>query len=787
MGEPASILTALDADGREGTIHDAMKFQSGDQLGPYCVRALLGTGAMGEVYRASDPRLKRDVAIKVVSSPRIERDALDRFAVETHAVAALSHPNIITIYDVGEVNGRPYAVMELLEGETLRDRLAAGALTVAEALAFATQTASALAAAHAKHIVHRDLKPANVFVQRGGQIKVLDFGIAKVLSQPDLATTMGTMATMAGVVVGTAGYMAPEQARGRAADARVDVFACGVLLYEMVTGRRAFQGRTLIDVLAATIDSRRPGFEAAPHVPESLRRVIGRCLEIDPADRFASGAELLASLERLTDPSPAADEQSGSSSVFSSIAVMPFTDMSKERDQEYLCEGMAEEIITGLSGIRGLKVASRTAAFQFRDRAVDLQRVAESLNVGCVLEGSVRTAANRLRVTARLTTVPDSYLIWSKTFDRDLADIFAVEDEIARAVVEELRITLARPAGAPLIPAATGVTEAYTAYLKGRYYWNRRTGESLESAIECFTQAIAADPRYAKARAGLADAYATLAVYGLRPPQDAMPKAKAMALQALEIEPVLAEAYASLALVESVYDWAWSDAEGHFGRAIDLAPDYATAFQWYALNCLVPCGRFEEARRAIDRAVAIDPVSLPITTSAGLVSYFSGQFHEAAAVFRRGLALDATFGLAHFFLGQALTESGAFAEGLHHAERAVGLSGRSAETLAGLGYAAAVAGDSARAQTILDELRALSSTRYVSPGVIAQVQAGLGHATGALESLRAAHDVRASDLAWLAVRPTFRHLRSDAGFVELIGRVGLRAGPFADDAAGGIR
>jgi serine/threonine-protein kinase len=744
------------------------------------VRALLGTGGMGEVYRASDPRLKRDVAIKVMSTTQIDREALNRFAAETHAVAALSHPNIITIHDVGEVNGLPYAVMELLDGETLGDRLACGPLPVAQALTIAAQIASALAAAHAVHIVHRDLKPANVFVLRSGSIKILDFGVAKVLSQSDLATTTGTLA---GQMIGTPGYMAPEQARGEAPDARADVFACGVLLYEMVTGRRAFPGRTFIDVLAATIDGRRPGFEGAPDVAEPVRRVISRCLEADPALRFASGAELLASLDRLMDPSRGADEQPGSSDALTSIAVMPFTDMSKERDQEYLCEGMAEEIITGLAGMRGLKVASRTAAFQFRGPTVDLQRVAKGLNVGCVLEGSVRTAPNRLRVTARLTTVPDGYLIWSKTFDRELADIFAVEDEIARAVVHELRITLTSPADARLIPTATGVTEAYTAYLKGRYHWNRRTGESLQLAIECFTQAIAADPRYAKAHAGLADAYATLAVYGLRPPQEVMPNAKARALQALEIEPDLAEAYVSLALVESVYDWAWSDAEAHFRRALDLAPAYATAFHWYALNCLVPRGRFAEARGAMERAVAIDPVSLPIATSAGAVSYFSGQFEEAAAAFRTGLALESAFGLGHFFLGQALVESGAFAEALHHAERAVGLSGRSAETLAGLGYAAAVAGDAARARMILDELHALSRTQYVSPGVIAQVHAGLGHVTSALESLRAAYDVRASDLAWLAVRPTFRNLRSDARFAELIRRLGLPAAPLADAAA----
>jgi TolB-like protein/tRNA A-37 threonylcarbamoyl transferase component Bud32/cytochrome c-type biogenesis protein CcmH/NrfG len=750
-----------------------MRFHSGDRLGPYLVRALVGSGAMGEVYRASDPRLKRDVAIKVMSSPQIDREALDRFAAETHAVAALSHPNIITIHDVGEVDGLPYAVMELLEGQTLRERIATGPLTPAETLAIATQVTSALAAAHAAQIVHRDLKPANVFVLRSGSIKILDFGVAKVLSQPDLATMM---ATMPGLVIGTVGYMAPEQVRGQELDARADVFAFGALLYEMATGVRAFHGQTAIEVLAATIDSRRPGFEKAPHVPEPVRRVIRRCLEVDPARRFGSGAELLASVERLTE-SMHADRQPDSSSSASSIAVLPFTDMSKERDQEYLCEGMAEEIITGLSGIRGLKVASRTAAFRFRDRAVDLPGVAEALNVACVLEGSVRTSSNRLRVTARLTAMPDSYLRWSKTFDCELTDIFAVEDEIARAVVAELRLTLGGTPGAPLIPAATGVTEAYTAYLKGRYHWNRRTGESLQSAIECFTEAIAADSRYAKAYAGLADAYATLAVYGLRRPHDVMPTAKTMALQALGIEPDLAEAYASLALVDSVYDWSWSQAQGHFARAISLAPDYATAFQWYAVNCLVPCGRFEEARSAIDRAVAIDPVSLPITISAGLVSYFSGQFEDAAVVFRRALALDPTFGPAHFFLGQALSESGASAPALYHAERAAALSGQSPETLAGLGYAAAVAGDDSRARSVLDELTALSKTRYVSPSVIAQVQAGLGQPTEALESLRTAQEMRASDLAWVAVRPTFRTLRSDARFVSLIRRLGLNPPP----------
>jgi serine/threonine-protein kinase len=452
---------------------------------------------------------------------------------------------------------------------------------------------------------------------------------------------------------------------------------------------------------------------------------------------------------------------------------MPFTDMSRERDQEYLCEGMAEEIITGLSGIDGVKVASRTASFQFRHRVVDLQQIADSLHVDCVLEGSVRTATERLRVTARLTSVAEGYLIWSKTFDRQLADIFAVEDEIARAVVDQLRATLGGPPGSMLIPPATAVTEAYTAYLKGRYHWNRRTDASLGLAADFFTQAIAADPGYAKARAGLADVYAMLGMYGLRSPQDVMPRAKAMALQALEIETDLAEAYVSLALVESVYYWAWSDAERHFLKAIDLAPGYATGFQWYAVNHLVPGERFAEAHRMIDRAVALDPVSLPITTSAGVVWYFGGQYHEAAVAFRKALGLDSAFGPAHFFLGQALAESGAADEARQHAEQAVVLSRRSAETLAGLGYALALGGDEAGALRILHELRELGQAIYVSPSVIAQIPAGLGRTAEAVPLLQQAYELRASDLAWLAVRPTFRNLRADPAFPALVERLGI--------------
>jgi eukaryotic-like serine/threonine-protein kinase len=745
---------------------DAMTYGEGTTVGPYEIRQHLGSGGMGDVYRASDSRLSRDVAIKIVS--RLDPSHAARFDAEVRAVAGLAHPHIVSIFDVGEIDGRPYAVMEMLDGETLRARInRTGALAESDVVAFGVQIASALDAAHARQIVHRDVKPENIFVLGTGTVKLVDFGLAAAMQPDDI---LATRLTAQGLVVGTVGYMAPEQARGATIDARTDVFSCGAVLFEMATGRPAFPGSSAVEVLTAIISGVRPSFNAAP-VSQWLQSIVVRCLHSDPSARFRSAAELRSALERglaAASPLPSAERPA----QLTSIAVLPFADMSRDRDQDYLCEGIAEELITALNHISGLKVASRTAAFRFRGSAVDVSHAGLALGVECVLEGSVRTAGNRLRVTTRLTQAHDGYLLWSHQFDRSLDDIFAVQDEIARTVVQTLRP--AQPPASTMIETATATTEAYTEYLKGRFHWNRRTEKDLDAAVVHFSRSIAIEPSFARGHAGLGDALATQGLYGLRRPADVMSRAKASALRAVELNPELADGYVPLALVEAVYEWTWEDSERHFLEAAALARDDSTALHWYASNLLVPNGRFDEARAALARAAAADPVSLPIGTSRGVLAFYERRFEEARDLLRATLALDPSFAPAHFFLAQVLAELGDVDTALGHGERASALADRPPETVAALGVVAARAGDRSRAGQCLAELQATAERRFVSPGLAAQIHAALGADDDACAALERALTERTPDLAWIAVRPVFATLRSNDRFQRLVSRVGIR-------------
>ncbi len=537
-------------------------------------------------------------------------------------------------------------------------------------------------------------------------------------------------------------------------------------------------------------DEPTPVADLNPAIPEILVRIIATCLQKDPEKRFVSTTDLARELRALRSrTSPPAE--SAVSAVTTegpalplerpSVAVLPFVDMSPQKDQEYFCDGMAEELINALTQIPELRVVSRTSCFQFKGKVEDVRAIGKRLGVGTLLEGSVRTAGERMRVGARLTNVGDGYQLWSSQFDREMKDVFAVQDEIAESILAALRVTLIKDADAPIVPRPTGTPEAYKLYLKGRHEWNKRTEEGLARSIEFYRQAIKADPGYARAHAGLADSYVLLGIYGIRPPNDVMPKAKAEATQALEdsvdLQPgqsdaTLAAVYTALGCVKAVYDWTWSDSERHFRQAIEHDPRYPTAHHWYAINCLVPQGRFDEATREIRLAQESDPLSPVIQTSLGLVHYFAGNLVEAVTELKKTLDADASFAMAHFFLGQTYLQMSR-ARGRPRRPRQREPPVPRLRRVPGRARPCVRRGGRDRARPP-DPRRAegeAADDRYISAALIAEVNAGLGETEEALSWLEEAKRERSPELVWIGMRPAFRRLRSDARFVELVGTI----------------
>ena len=763
---------------------DAVILKVGDTLGHYELVEQIGQGGMGVVYRARDVRLRREVAIKVLVAQRTADSRwLARFEREAQVVAALSHPNILALYDFSSDRGVWYAVTELLRGATLRTHLAEGALPVERALDYAVQITRGLAAAHDRGIVHRDLKPENILITSDGVVKILDFGVAamstgEVAGAGDAPTTTPPPAGDTGPA-GTLAYMSPEQLRSQPVDHRSDIFAFGVTLYEMLTGRHPFHDASAADRVGSILRDAAPSLTILnPSVSPGLERVVLRCLEKSVLERFQSARDIRFALHavghatesvpawRPTTPLPPA----------ASIAVLPFRDMSPGGDQDSFCEGVSEEIITALARVPGLRVAARTSAFQFKGQALDLGRIGEALHVATVLDGSVRKAGNRMRISVELLSAADGYHLWTERFDRHLADVFAVQEEIAETVVLMLKGRLAREGAARFITPHTKDLDAYLLYLEGRYHWSRRTETALVKSAACFESALVRDPDYAEALVGLADALITLGTYGARSPGDVMPKATRAVDRALEINPELAGAYVSRGCIRSVYEWSWTAAATDFERAIDLNPAHPTARHWYAINHLVPMGRFDQGFEELHRALELDPLSLAIRTSLGIAAYFAGRSEQALAELAKAIELDETFSVGRLFRGLALATLSRWDEARAELEAVIRLSGRRPEALAALGYLHGLAGDREAAHRIRAELEALSATRYVSPSMPAQVHAGLGESSRALDCLEQACEVRAAEVAWLRVRPAFASLRDEPRFQALLRRMNVAEG-----------
>jgi serine/threonine-protein kinase len=760
-----------------------MKASPGMRLGRYEILAAIGAGGMGDVFRALDTSLGRQVAIKVLPEGAGGDDvARKRFEREVRLLASLSHVNILAIHDFGDEQGMVFAVMELLEGMTLRQRLRNGLMAPDAALGVALAVARGLAAAHAKGIVHRDLKPENIFLPVDGPVKILDFGLAR-LNMPEVTSDVVAspeFLTQTGVILGTVGYMSPEQLCGLDADAASDVFSFGAVLHEMLTGQRAFTGGSPATIMSAVL-SLNP--KPLPPPLASADAVVRRCLEKEPERRYRSAQELVAVLEALLPghigrpATPAVARQSAAAPRQHprSIAVLPFADMSPDRHLDYLCEGIAEEILLALTKVEGLRVVARSSAFQFKGTSEDVRNVGRTLRVETVLEGSVRVAGGRLRVVTQLVDTSDGYQLWSERFERELVDVFAVQDEIAGAVAATLRVRLRGASGISPKPVEPHDPETYNTYLKGRHHWNRRTETDLHRSVEYFTDCIERDPLYAQAHAGLAEAYATLGIYGALPPDQAMPAARSSAERALRLGPPLSGALATLGCVNALYNWSWLEAEQQFRRAIDSMPGASAARAWYAMNHLVPLGRFAEAHEELGRALDVDPLSLPIATGLGVRAYCAHRYDEGLIALSNALDLDAGFSMARYFLVLTLAELGRYDEAVREIDTAIRLSGGSPEMTAAAGYALARAGNVAGARSRRDELVTLSAARYVSPGLIAQIHAGLGESDEALRWLERALAVRAADVAWLGVRPIFDLLRPDPRFQALLARVGVGA------------
>jgi serine/threonine-protein kinase len=813
----------------------------------YRLEKALGRGGMGHVYKAYDTVLNREVVLKMLAPDLIaDQESRARFLREAQLASGLDHPNICTIYEIGQADDQYFIAMQYVPGKTLSRLLDGRPLGLESLLSIALQVADGLAAAHSRGIVHRDIKSANIIITPRGQAKVLDFGLAKVVSEKPGARQAGhaeVELTRVGAPLGTPSYMSPEQARGERVDHRSDIFSFGVVLYEMAAGQGPFKRKSPVETMNAVINETHPPVtEINKDIPPQLGSLIDRALAKDLTNRYQSMQQLVDDLrvvaqtcgvlagvpdgvsvpyarpqrvsaisnlgrwvkrflgrearrDTMTGPSLASGrpessqrfgpsglgKQSGpewarpsaaSMTTAPSIAVLPFVNLSADPENEYFCDGMVEELIDALAKVEDLRVVSRSSSFQFKGTSHNIREIGEQLNVSHVLEGSVRKAANRIRVTAQLISVSDDYHLWSEKYDRELEDVFAIQDEITEQIVEQLKIKLVGERSARFVKPSTQNVEAYTLYLKGRFYWNKRTEEGIKRGIECFQQAIETDPGYAVAYAGLADSYNVLAITGSEPPSQCFSRAKAAATKALELDDKLAEAHTSLALARMCHDWDWPGAEHAFQRAIELNPKYATAHQWYA-EYLAATKRFDEALAEIERALDLDPLSLMAITAVGIVFFYARQYEQAIEPLQRALEMDPHFPPALRVLGWVYEQKAMNEEAIEEYRKAVTSSGGNVSMLADLGRAYAVVGRKDEAQKILDELLRLSTQRYVSPYEPALVYTGMGEMDRALEKLKEACEERYWLMMNLNVHPTWDSLRSDSRFTELLRRMGL--------------
>jgi len=749
-----------------------MALATGSRIGPYEILAPLGAGGMGEVYRARHEQLGREVAIKVLPTRLLgDQGALKRFALEAKMLATLSHPNVLAIYDFVTEGDQSCVVAELLEGETLRTRLSGGILQWRRATEIGVGIAEGLAGAHAKGVIHRDLKPDNVFLTSDGRVKVLDFGLARTLpftSPDDDTAPTAVHLTTPGTVLGTVGYMSPEQARGATADGRSDVFSLGCVLYEMVAGRAPFERETAAETIAAILKEEPPYLTGSGElVPPELERVLLHCLEKTPEQRFQTARDLAFALDALLKgsgaaqtPYPGARRAGRRSRGIDTLAVLPFVNATGDPDAEYLSDGITETLINSLSQLPKLRVTARTTVFRYKGRNLPPQMIGQDLGVRAVLTGTLAQRGDALVMQVDLVDAADGAQLWGEQFNRQSAELFVMQDELAQRILDKLRLRLTGEEKKRVTKRHTQNVQAYQLYMKGRFYWNRRTPDGFRQAIEYFNQATLRDPQYALAHSGLADCFSLLSFYGALPPKVGYQRARAAAARALEIDDTLAEAHASLACGLLYHAWDGDGAERSFQRSLALNPNYATARQWHA-QMLMAQGKLDLALDEVQRAQELDPLSFVISASLGMVLYAQRRFEDAVREHRNTLELEPNFLLARALLGMSLIESGRPEDAVAELERARSASGGAALALGMLGHVYARVGQEGPARQMLAELEQRAQDNYVSPFWNALVCAGLRDAEQTLYWLGRARDERSDWLLFVGVTPGFDWLRAD--------------------------
>lgn len=844
-----------------------MTISPGTRLGRYEIRSKLGSGGMSEVYLAQDAQLRRQVALKFLSSKYSQsEERLRRFKQEAYAVAALNHPNIAHIYEIGEWEDHHFIVMEYIEGETLREKIHSGREPLAQLLKYMVQVAEGLNKAHTEGIVHRDLKPDNIMITADGYAKILDFGLAKLIEKqpasgdvPEGDTILMSQHSIPGTVMGTVGYMSPEQAQGRVHDIdhRSDIFSFGCILFETATARKAFKGKDALDSMHMIVYAPAPRIrEINASVPEELQRIVDGCLEKEVLKRYYSIKDVAVELEDLRhelkgsadSQSPSAhsiassdtvlleggagksleearsfretrDKETGESAAtpqvssaeyivtnirqhkrafiialllfltvglglayfyfrkerapLDSIAVMPFANQTGDPETEYISDGLTESIINSLTQLPDLRVIARSSVFRYKGKATDPIAFGKELGVRAVLTGRVIQRGDNLSVSVELVDVRDNKQLWGEQYERKVSDLLLVQREIAQEISSNLRTRISGEVERRVTKRYTENAEAYQLYLKGRFFWNKRTREDLKKSIDYFNQAIEHDPNYALAYAGLADAYVLFPGYAVSSPQDSYPKARAAARRALEIDDTLAEAHAALGLELFAFEWKAAEATREFRRAIELNPNYATAHHWYGNQVLLYTGRFDEAIAEMKRAQELDPLSLIVNADLGDTYFYARRYDQAIEQLLKTIEMDESFYYAHYELGMAYEMKGSYAEAIAQYQKARALN-NDPRVLALLGHAYAASGRRDEALKVLNQLKEIAQQQYIPAYHFVILYAGLGEKDLAFEWLEKTYQDRTSRMTILQVDPYLDPLRPDPRFQEMVRRVGLQ-------------